>query len=152
MVKPRQQRRDAADVGALLADAVRRTHQHVRGLPEVDAGVALDQGPDRDRGQLVGPHPAQRALSRAPDRRADRVDDHSFGHHSLRVGQWSLEAEASDAALARLYGDDSISGATAATEAARDDVRRVVVGVLDELGVEDPLARDARRRLAAALY
>jgi putative thioredoxin len=34
----------------------------------------------------------------------------------------------------------------------RDDVRRVVVAILDELGVEHPLARDARRRLAAALY
>jgi thioredoxin-like negative regulator of GroEL len=28
----------------------------------------------------------------------------------------------------------------------------VVVAILDELGVENPLARDARRRLAAALY
>jgi putative thioredoxin len=27
-----------------------------------------------------------------------------------------------------------------------------VVGVLDELGVEHPLARSARRRLASALY
>jgi hypothetical protein len=26
------------------------------------------------------------------------------------------------------------------------------VGVLDELGVEHPLAREARRKLAAALY
>jgi putative thioredoxin len=34
----------------------------------------------------------------------------------------------------------------------RDDVRRVVVAILDALGVDDPLARDARRRLAAALY
>jgi putative thioredoxin len=34
----------------------------------------------------------------------------------------------------------------------RDDVRQVVVALLDELGVEHPLARDARRRLAAALY
>jgi putative thioredoxin len=31
-------------------------------------------------------------------------------------------------------------------------VRRVVVGVLDELGVEHPLARESRRRLASALY
>jgi putative thioredoxin len=31
-------------------------------------------------------------------------------------------------------------------------VRRVVVGILDDLGVEHPVARDARRRLAAALY
>ena len=35
---------------------------------------------------------------------------------------------------------------------ARDDVRRVLVAVLDRLGVEHPLARDARRRMAAALY
>ena len=34
---------------------------------------------------------------------------------------------------------------------ARDDVRRVLVAVLDRLGVEHPLARDARRRMAAAL-
>jgi putative thioredoxin len=37
-------------------------------------------------------------------------------------------------------------------DGARDDVRRVLVGVLDELGVEHPLARSARRRLASALY
>jgi putative thioredoxin len=37
-------------------------------------------------------------------------------------------------------------------DGARDDVRRVVVGILDELGVDDPLARQARRRLASALY
>jgi putative thioredoxin len=37
-------------------------------------------------------------------------------------------------------------------DGSKDDVRRVVVGVLDKLGVEHPLARDARRRLAAALY
>ncbi len=45
----------------------------------------------------------------------------------------------------------------AAAEAAADadvqnEIRRVIVGVLDELGVESPLARDARRRLAQALY
>jgi putative thioredoxin len=34
----------------------------------------------------------------------------------------------------------------------RDDLRRSVVGVLDELGVEHPLARESRRKLAAALY
>ena len=35
---------------------------------------------------------------------------------------------------------------------AKDDIRQVVVALLDELGVEHPLARDARRRLASALY
>jgi putative thioredoxin len=34
----------------------------------------------------------------------------------------------------------------------KEHVRQAIVGVLDELGVEHPLARDARRRLAAALY
>jgi putative thioredoxin len=34
----------------------------------------------------------------------------------------------------------------------KDDLRRVVVGILDELPVDDPLARDSRRRLASALY
>jgi putative thioredoxin len=38
------------------------------------------------------------------------------------------------------------------SDGARDDIRRVVVGVLDELGVDDPLARESRRRLASALY
>jgi putative thioredoxin len=43
-------------------------------------------------------------------------------------------------------------GAIPSANGFKDDVRRVVVAILDELGVEDPLARDARRRLAAALY
>jgi putative thioredoxin len=37
-------------------------------------------------------------------------------------------------------------------EEDRERVRKVVVAVLDELGVDHPLARESRRRLAAALY
>ena len=47
---------------------------------------------------------------------------------------------------------DLLIGAIPSADGHKDDVRRVVVAILDELGVEDPLARDARRRLAAALY
>jgi putative thioredoxin len=47
---------------------------------------------------------------------------------------------------------DLLIGALPDADGAKDDIRRAVVAVLDELGVEDPLARDARRRLAAALY
>ncbi len=47
---------------------------------------------------------------------------------------------------------DLLLEALPGADGARDDVRRVVVGVLDELGVAHPLARDARRRLASALY
>jgi putative thioredoxin len=43
-------------------------------------------------------------------------------------------------------------GAIPSADGHKDDVRRVVVAILDELGVDHPLVRDARRRLAAALY
>jgi putative thioredoxin len=47
---------------------------------------------------------------------------------------------------------DLLIEALPSADGARDDIRRVVVGILDELGVEHPLARAARRRLASALY
>jgi putative thioredoxin len=42
--------------------------------------------------------------------------------------------------------------AAAPDQDRRDDLRRAVVGVLDELGAEHPLARESRRKLASALY
>ena len=47
---------------------------------------------------------------------------------------------------------DSLLDALPRANDAKDAVRKVVVGVLDELGPESELARSARRRLAAALY
>ena len=47
---------------------------------------------------------------------------------------------------------DLLLAALPSADGAKDEIRKVVVGILDELGVEHPLARDARRRLAAALY
>jgi len=47
---------------------------------------------------------------------------------------------------------EQLLAALPAADGHRDDIRRVIVGVLDELGPEQPLARDTRRRLAAALY
>ena len=47
---------------------------------------------------------------------------------------------------------DLLIGMLPSADGARDDIRRIVVGILDELGVDNPLARDSRRRLAAALY
>ncbi len=43
---------------------------------------------------------------------------------------------------------DAIPGAADAT----DRLRRLIVGALDELGIDSELARSSRRRLAAALY
>jgi putative thioredoxin len=47
---------------------------------------------------------------------------------------------------------DLLIGALPTADGAKDEIRRVVVGILDELGVENPLAREGRRRLASALY
>ena len=47
---------------------------------------------------------------------------------------------------------DLLIGALPQANGDKDDIRRLLVGVLDELGVESELARDARRRLASALY
>ena len=42
--------------------------------------------------------------------------------------------------------------AIAPARSSRDEIRRVVIGILDELGVDDPLAASSRKRLASALY
>ena len=50
-------------------------------------------------------------------------------------------------------GLDALIGAIPdARDERREDLRRAVVGVLDQLGVEHPLARESRRKLASALY
>jgi putative thioredoxin len=51
-------------------------------------------------------------------------------------------------------GIDALIAAIAASDdqERKDDLRRAVVGVLDQLGVEHPVARESRRKLAAALY
>jgi putative thioredoxin len=47
---------------------------------------------------------------------------------------------------------DLLIDAIGSRRGSRDEIRRVVVGVLDELGLEDPLATRSRTRLASALY
>jgi putative thioredoxin len=47
---------------------------------------------------------------------------------------------------------DLLIAAIRPTRKERDEIRRVVVGVLDELGADDPLTASSRARLAAALY
>ena len=69
----------------------------------------------------------------------------------------SPAADLSEAFTALDAGDrkralDLLIEALPTADGARDDIRRVVIGILDELGVDDPLARESRRRLASALY
>ena len=48
--------------------------------------------------------------------------------------------------------DKLLEALGASADGTREDLRRAIVGVLDELGAEDPRAREYRRRLATALY
>ena len=47
---------------------------------------------------------------------------------------------------------DMLMEAISLARGSRDDIRRVVVGILDELGLDHPLATTSRTRLASALY
>jgi putative thioredoxin len=47
---------------------------------------------------------------------------------------------------------DALIDAIPPARSSRDEIRRVVVGILDELGLDDPLATRSRTRLASALY
>jgi putative thioredoxin len=49
-------------------------------------------------------------------------------------------------------GLEQLLAALPSADGYSDDIRRVIVGELDALGPEHPLAREIRRRLAAALY
>jgi putative thioredoxin len=48
--------------------------------------------------------------------------------------------------------DQLIAAIAQSEDGRRENLRRAVVGVLDRLGVQHPLAREARRKLASALY
>jgi putative thioredoxin len=52
----------------------------------------------------------------------------------------------------REHALELLLGALPSADGSREDVRKVIVGILDELAVDDPLARESRRKLAAALY
>jgi putative thioredoxin len=47
---------------------------------------------------------------------------------------------------------DALIEAIPPARSSRDEIRRVVVGILDELGLDDPLVARSRTRLASALY
>jgi len=69
------------------------------------------------------------------------------GEPELRDAFAALDAGETQRALDQLIEAIPDDG-----EERREDLRRAVVGVLDDLGVEHPLARESRRKLASALY
>jgi putative thioredoxin len=90
-------------------------------------------------------------LSRVPgsfaaDGLAARIELSRRGDPDLSEAFAALDAGDTERAL------DLLIGALPSADGAKDGVRRVVVGILEEVGVEHPLARESRRRLASALY
>jgi putative thioredoxin len=84
-------------------------------------------------------------------------DDFQAGGLRARIAlERAEEIDVSDALEALDSGDaeravDELIAAMDDSE-HQEDLRRLVVGILDGLGVEHPVAREGRRKLAAALY
>jgi putative thioredoxin len=111
-----------------------------------DAAVALarllhERGEDEEALELLG----NVAGSFSADGLAARIRLEQ--EPELRDAFAALDAGDTERGLDRL-----IEAIPANGEERREDLRRAVVGVLDDLGVEHPLARESRRKLASALY
>ena len=75
-----------------------------------------------------------------------RIELERSGVPDLSGAFAALDSGATEHAL------DLLLEAIATADGERDDLRKVIVGTLDELGADSDLARSARRRLATALY
>ncbi len=82
----------------------------------------------------------------AADGLAARIRLEQSGVPDLRPAFAALDAGDNEKALEVLIEAITTAGSS------RDEIRRVVVGVLDELGLDHPLATTSRTRLASALY
>ncbi len=102
---------------------------HARGDSEAAAGLLQNVG---------GSFAAEGLLA--------RIELERTGAPDLTAAFAALDAEETERAL------DLLIEALPESGPAQDEIRRVIVGVLDELGAESDLARASRRRLASALY
>ncbi len=137
---------------------------------EADGLVAAGDEASLRRALELEPARADAALALArmlhargePDAALERLDNiaGSFPADGLsaRIRLEGQDAVATDDALRALDAGeharalDLLIDALPSADGHRDDLRRVIVAILDELGVEHPLAREGRRRLATALY
>jgi putative thioredoxin len=137
---------------------------------EADALVATGTEPELRRALELEPN---RADARVALARLLRERGENAAALELLAGTTGSYAAEGLAARIRLEDDPELADAFAALDAGeqqrgldaliaaiaattdgdrKDELRRAVVGVLDELGAEHPLARESRRKLASALY
>jgi putative thioredoxin len=154
-------------VGAQGRDAVERFFDAL--LPS-QADALVESGTEEDLRQALELEPsrADAAIALARVLLGRGANDEALEVLSPVSG--SFEADGLAARL-RLQQDEELSDAFAAldrgeleralemlldalpsADGRRDDIRRVIVGVLDPLGPEHPIARAARRRLASLLF
>jgi putative thioredoxin len=86
------------------------------------------------------------AGSQAAEGLAARIRLQKAGANSLTPAFAALDSGDTDQAL------EILISSVRPTNPERDDIRRIVVGILDELGADDPRVLPARRRLYSALY
>jgi putative thioredoxin len=136
------------------------------------ADSALDSGDEADLRAALDADPRNSAVARALARvllESDDVDgalevleshEHDFTAAGLAArARLSRNGDDLDEAFAAWDRDDRSAALDALQEAfagadaeTREDLRKVMVAIFTELGPGDPLAREHRRRLAAAMY
>jgi putative thioredoxin len=154
-------------VGAQGREAVERFFDAL--LPS-EADLLVARGSEDDLRQALELEPSRSDAALALARMLVARGQGEEALEVLASVRGSFQADGLAARL-RLEEDDQLSDAFAAldrdeleqalerllaalpsTDGRREDIRRVIVGVLDTLGPEHPLARDTRRRLASALF
>jgi len=114
---------------------------------QADAAVQLAsmlhrRGQDHDALEILG----EVYRSFAADGLAARIRLEQSGVPNLREAFAARDAGDNEKAL------DMLIEAIGRAGSSRDEIRRVVVGILDELGLDHPLATRSRSRLASAFY
>jgi putative thioredoxin len=134
-------------VGQGDEESLRRALELQPGRPDAAAAlgrILLERGETEGALELLEQAPGDFAAAglaaRARLIRAGADGDVAAGLTALAEGDAATGLERLAAALEDADAD------------TRDEIRKVMVGVFTELGADHPLARDYRRRLAAALY
>ena len=124
--------RRALELDPGRADAAVPLARRLLARGETDAALELVE-------PVVGDFGAEGLAARI---RLERDDD-----GGLRAAFAALDAGEVERGL-----DGLLEALAGSADGTREDVRRAIVGVLDELGAEDPRTREYRRRLATVLY